>query len=347
MAGSGQAHLRGADALLRVEDLVVEHRNPRGTTVHAVSGLSLDVLRGETVGLVGESGCGKSSAARAVMMLPGPTSGRVRLEGRDLAHAPRRELRALRTRFQMIFQDPVGALNPRRTVRSLVADGLAIAGVAKPWDTRVDEVLRAVGLDPATVGERRPSELSGGQCQRVAIARALVLDPALVICDEPVSALDVSVQAQILNLLEDMKDRYALSMLFIAHDLSVVKHISDRVMVMYMGKLCEVAAPDALYHAPRHPYTRELLDAMPDPVRDSLPPPEQLTAPETPSPTAPPSGCRFRARCSHAVEICARAEPELRPVGPGHFLACHAPPRDGGAPGPQAAARPASPSSDS
>jgi peptide/nickel transport system ATP-binding protein len=325
MAGTGRAHLRDAGtALLSVDDLVVEYKAAAGKHVHAVSGLSLDVLRGETFGLVGESGCGKSSIARAIMMLTRPTSGTIRFDGRDLTGLASGELRRTRRRLQMIFQNPTSSLNARRTIRNIVAEGLSINRIPKPWDDRIDEALLAVGLDPSVVKNRHPRELSGGQCQRVAIARALVLDPALVVCDEPVSALDVSIQAQILNLLEAMKERYSLTMVFIAHDLVVVKNISDRVGVMYLGKLCEVAPSDELYAHPQHPYTQALLSAIPapDPFAEERP---MLATGDLPSPLTPPSGCRFRTRCPRAQERCAVEEPTMKPTGDGHFVACHFP----------------------
>jgi peptide/nickel transport system ATP-binding protein len=332
MAGTGQAHLRaGDDVVLRVEDLVVEFPGGRGRKVNAVSGISLDARRQETVSLVGESGCGKSSTGRAIMQLPPPTAGSVLFEGTDLTRLRGEALRRTRSHLQMIFQDPISSLNPRRSVRDIVAEGMRIwhRGVDQ---RRVDEALDAVGLDPRLVGERRPHQLSGGQCQRVCIARALVLDPTVVLCDEPVSALDVSVQAQILNLLEEMKGRYGLTLLFVAHDLAVVKRISDRVLVMYLGKLCEVAAPDALFARPAHPYTSLLLDSIPTttPTAESAGDGEDGPRAEMPSPTAPPSGCRFRTRCPRAAAICATTEPVLRPVGagpgdPDHYVACHFP----------------------
>src|SRR5687768_15439874 len=243
MAGTGTAHLR-ENALLRVDDLVVEFPAGPGNKVHAVSGISLDIVDGETLGLVGESGCGKSTTGRAIMQLPHPTSGSVSFNGKDLTKLDREELRRTRTQLQMIFQDPISSLNPRRKIKDIIREPLLI------WDradgmAKVDEVLEAVGLDPAGVGDRRPHQFSGGQCQRISIARALVLEPKVIICDEPVSALDVSVQAQILNLLEEMKRRYQLTLVFIAHDLAVVTNISDRVPVMYLGKVCEVGAPAA------------------------------------------------------------------------------------------------------
>ncbi len=328
MAGSGTAHLRDAEALLRVEHLVVEFPAAGRRRVHAVSDVSFDVLQGETLGLVGESGCGKSTTGRAVMQLPAPTSGRVWFEGRELTALSGDELRRLRPRLQMIFQDPISSLNPRRRVRDIVGEPLAIWDLGTPADRRrrVAEVLEAVGLDSESAGDRRPHQFSGGQCQRISIARALMLEPKLVICDEPVSALDVSVQAQILNLLEDMKARYGLTLIFIAHDLAVVRNISDRVAVMYLGKLCEVAPADELYRAPAHPYTATLLASVPvpDPLVRPDPAVEELDV-ELPSPLAPPSGCRFRTRCPRAAAVCAEREPEIREVAGGHFAACHFP----------------------
>jgi peptide/nickel transport system ATP-binding protein len=327
MAGSGNDHLRPRDeALLRIEDLEVTYRTAAGT-VQAVSGISLDLRAGETLGLVGESGCGKSTTGKAILQLPPPTSGRVYLDGVDLTELRGEALRAVRPRLQCVLQDPISSLNPRRRVRDIVREPLRIWGRGDDAEqlARVNEVLEAVGLDPESAGGRRPHELSGGQCQRVSIARALVLDPAVLVCDEPVSALDVSVQAQILNLLEDMKDRYGLTMVFIAHDLAVVRTISDRVAVMYLGKLCEVGPPDEVYRAPRHPYTAALLQSIPvaDPaVRPST---EHTLSGELPSPLDPPTGCRFRTRCPRATERCVVEEPQMQPMGDGHHVACHHP----------------------
>jgi peptide/nickel transport system ATP-binding protein len=331
MAGTGTAHLRAeADVLLRVEDLVVEFPAEGRHKVKAVSGISLDVAPGETLGLVGESGCGKSTTGRAVMQLPRPTSGHVLFEGVELTELKGEALRRTRPRLQMIFQDPISSLNPRRKIGDIVAEGLDIwnVGDSASRARKIDEVLGAVGLDPDTARDRRPHEFSGGQCQRISIARAVITEPKLLICDEPVSALDVSVQAQILNLLELMKQRYQLTMVFIAHDLAVVKNVSDRVAVMYLGKLCEVGGPDDLYAHPGHPYTTALLAAIPvpDPMTrggdgNGVP----LLAGEIPSNTDPPSGCRFRTRCPKAQARCAAEEPIMRAVAPGQFVACHFP----------------------
>jgi peptide/nickel transport system ATP-binding protein len=329
MAGSGTAHLRDAEkALLRVENLHVEFPVGRkGLRVHAVSDVSIDVLEGETLGLVGESGCGKSTTGRAIVQLPRPTRGKVIFGGQDLMQLHGEEMRRRRPQMQMIFQDPISSLNPRRRVGDIVSEPLRIwdRGDAASRTKVVDEVLEAVGLDPAASRGRRPHQFSGGQCQRICIARALVLDPKLIICDEPVSALDVSVQAQILNLLEDMKARYGLTLVFIAHDLAVVKNVSDRVAVMYLGKLCEVAGPDDLYAQPAHPYTAALLSSIPVPDPNVEARAGMTLSGELPSPIAPPSGCRFRTRCPRAEERCANEEPQMRKVADGHFVACHFP----------------------
>ncbi|MBM3658357.1 MAG: ATP-binding cassette domain-containing protein [Actinobacteria bacterium] len=328
MAGSGTAHLRGdGDSLLRVEHLLVEFPVGRsGLKVNAVTDVSFDILEGETLGIVGESGCGKSTTGRAVMQLPPPKGGRVVYDGVELTSLKGEDLRAMRPRLQMIFQDPISSLNPRRKVKDIVREGLDIwnIGDKDSRDAKVLEVLEAVGIDPANV-ERRPHEFSGGQCQRISIARAVVTDPKLIICDEPVSALDVSVQAQILNLLEDMKARYGLTLVFIAHDLAVVKNVSDRVMVMYLGKVCEVAGPDTLYSQPAHPYSAALLAAIPVPDPGTRPDAQQVLGGEIPSPMEPPSGCRFRTRCPRAQPQCGQEEPELREVAPGQYVACHFP----------------------
>jgi len=316
------------ETLLRIDDLVVNYPVPHSDQkVHAVSGVSLEVKRGETLGLVGESGCGKSTLGRALLQLPRPTSGAVSYEGVDLTRLRERELRKYRSSLQMIFQDPIASLNPRWSVARIVSDPLAVhdRGTRQQRREKTAEVLSAVGLDPSTMQERRPHQLSGGQSQRVAIARALVLEPALIVCDEPVSALDVSVQAQILNLLEDMKDRYDLSLLFISHDLAVVHNISDRVAVMYLGKLCEVGTPDAIFKHPAHPYTQALIRSIPVPSPGAAPEADEHLAADLPSPIHPPSGCRFRTRCPLATERCAAEEPQLVRVDADQFVACHYP----------------------
>jgi len=443
VAGSGTAHLRPDDeALLAAEDLVVEF--PVGNTglkVHAVSGISIDVAEGETLGLVGESGCGKSTTGRAILQSPAPTAGEVRFEQRALTSLDPEAMRRTRPRLQMIFQDPISSLNPRRTIRDVVAEpldiwwaesfprpvvarafddvsrwipptlrrvwryahyGLPVAGLAfafwvvseavegkgsEDWlgwtqvvaavlaivagvflvpfaivfaamgllwlalgilapitgiprrirmlrdrrrhraeaDQKVTEVLDSVGIDTSTALNRKPHEFSGGQAQRISIARALILEPKVIICDEPVSALDVSVQAQILNLLQEMKRRYGLTLVFIAHDLAVVKNVSDRVAVMYLGKLCEVGDPDVLYEQPAHPYTAALLSAIPIPDPNRRPEAAAGVHGELPSPIAPPSGCRFRTRCPRATDRCADEEPQIGAVGEDHYVACHYP----------------------
>ncbi len=442
MAGSGTAHLRDGetDLVLQVEHLVVEYPSQRGP-VHAVSDISFDIADRETLGLVGESGCGKSTTGKAILRIPPPTSGRVLLDGVDLSTLSHEEMRAQRAHLQMIFQDAISSLNPRRRIREIVGEPLEIAWLEsfkrsgwiraweryvpwmlriwrQPWvrklaipaltaffvglivwvvstaiaggedasnagttvgnvlmiaalialipvflvlfvtavvwliltigmpiagiprslrirrgraafekerDAKVHTVLTDVGIDADAAMERRPHEFSGGQAQRISIARALVLDPKLIICDEPVSALDVSVQAQVLNLLEDLKTKYGISLLFIAHDLAVVKNVADNVIVMYLGKICEVAPPDELFLRPLHPYTDILMSSIP--VTDpSVDPRSAVTiSGELPSPVAPPSGCRFRTRCPRAGDICAVEEPQLRDFGSGQFVACHFP----------------------
>ena len=327
MAGSGTAHMRNTvDAVLTVRDLTVEFRVAKDKIVKAVSGLSFDVIKGETLAIVGESGCGKTTLARAVLQLPPPNSGEVVFDKTDLTLLPKENLRSARTSMQMIFQDPISSLDPRMTVHQLIDEPLEIwdRGTRAERDERINNLLNNVGLEPELVLNRRSYEFSGGQCQRISIARALALDPRMLICDEPVSALDVSIQAQILNLLQDMKDRFGLTMIFISHDLAVVKAVSNRVMVMYLGKICEVATPDTLYSKPAHHYTKALLNSVPiaDPTRQRK---TELLQGEPPSPMNPPSGCRFRTRCAMATTICAEQEPQLREVSPGQFVACHHP----------------------
>jgi len=329
MAGTGKAHLHeSAQSLLRVEDLVVEFPVGRtGLKVNAVSGISLDVMPGETLGLVGESGCGKSTTGRAIMQLPRPTSGSIRFDGSELTSLSGDAMRQARTSIQMIFQDPISSLNPRRKVRDIVMEPLNIwnVGTKAERQAKVDRTLEEVGIDPQRAAESQPHQFSGGQCQRISIARALVLDPKMIICDEPVSALDVSVQAQVLNLLEDLKASRDLTLIFIAHDLAVVKNVSDRVAVMYLGKVCEVAKADDLYRRPLHPYTEVLLSSIPEPDPSVVMRERKRIEGEPPSPVMPPSGCRFRTRCPFAQERCAAEEPQLRPMDDGHFVACHFP----------------------
>ncbi|HTV88443.1 MAG TPA: oligopeptide/dipeptide ABC transporter ATP-binding protein [Stellaceae bacterium] len=311
--------------LLELRNLVVEYRAGR-RTVQAVSGVSFDIARGETLGLVGESGCGKSSLGRAIQLLTMPNSGSVTFDGVELTRLGRAALRRMRRRIQLIFQDPIASLNPRRRIGDIVAEPLRIAGIAdrRRRAARVHEVLAAVGLDADQVQGRFPHEFSGGQCQRICIARALAIEPELLICDEAVSALDVSIRAQILNLLEAMKARYRLTLLFIAHDLAAVKAVSDRVAVMYLGRLCEIGPTEALYRAPAHPYTATLFAAIPVPDPNAAVP-ESVPVGEPPSPLAPPSGCRFRTRCTRADRQCAEVAPELREIAPGRRVACHHP----------------------
>ena len=311
--------------LLEVKNLVVEYV-VGNKIVHAVSDVSLEIARGETLGLVGESGCGKSTLGRAVLQLRRAQSGKVLFDGEDLTSMRGEALRKMRRRVQLIFQDPIASLNPRRRIGDIIAEPLVIAGYkdANKRQELVREVLGAVGLDPALVVDRLPHEFSGGQCQRICIARALVLNPEFIICDEPVSALDVSIRAQILNLLEEMKARFRLTLLFIAHDLAVVKAVSDRVAVMYLGRICEVGPSEQLFAKPAHPYTALLIEAIPVPDPD-VRPAESVPVGEPPSPIAPPSGCRFRTRCPRADRRCAEDVPELRPIAAGKYVACHHP----------------------
>lgn len=322
---------KGDNTFLAIDNLTVEYPLQGGRKVHAVTDFTAHVQRGETLGLVGESGCGKSSAARAVMQLPRPTRGQVTLDGQELTGLRGRALQQARRRFQMIFQDPIASLNPRMTIRDIVAAPLEIAGIGTEEErtAKVMAMLEKVGINADQALERRPHEFSGGQCQRISIARALILEPDLLVCDEAVSALDVSVQAQVLNLLEELKKELGLTMLFISHDLAVVKHVSDRVAVMYLGRLCELADAETIYRNPVHPYTRTLLSAVPEPDPDAPAHEMNLVPGELPSPVNPPSGCPFRTRCPHATDLCASDEPQQQEVGPGHFVACHHPLLDG------------------
>jgi len=304
----------------------------KGGTLTAVSDVSFAVQPGETLGLVGESGCGKSSLARAIMQLPPPAIGQVRLDGTDLTSLSGESLRLARSRMHLIFQDPISSLNPRRNIASIVAEPAVVWGRSSGEQLRelVDQNLEAVGLDPDDTRNRRPRQFSGGQCQRICIARALILEPDLIICDEPVSALDVSIQAQILNLLDRLRRERGLTLIFISHDLAVVKNVSDKIAVMYLGRICEVADSDTLYRRPAHPYTRALIDSIPgrdtttrNSARDG-----SRRAPlsgELPSAARPPSGCRFRTRCPRAQAVCAEEDPALLPAGAGHTVACHFP----------------------
>ncbi|MGA4542830.1 oligopeptide/dipeptide ABC transporter ATP-binding protein [Uniformispora flossi] len=312
------------DILLTVSDLVQQFRVPGGV-MNAVAGVGFELKRGKTLGLVGESGCGKSTLARAILQLTKPTKGSVVFDGQDLTKLNKEGLRVMRRRIQMVFQDPISALNPRRKIKDIVAEGLVISGTPKDEVApRVAEMLRKVGLDPEFVSDRRPHQFSGGQCQRIAIARAMVVNPDLLICDEPVASLDVSVQAQVLDLLDDMKASTGVSMIFVAHDLAVVRNISDEVAVMYLGRICETGDTDAIYDNPAHPYTRALLDAVPAPDPGAEHSGPALKG-EIPSPMRPPTGCRFRTRCPLATDRCADEVPQLREVAPGHRVACHFP----------------------
>lgn len=307
-------------SLLSISDLRTHFRLPNGS-LRALDGVSLDLHAGETLGIVGESGCGKSTLGKTILRLVEPTSGSIRFGGEDVTGVPARKLASFRRRAQMVFQDPFGSLNPRHTVRRILTDPLKVHGLGgkAEREERVQAIAERVGLDVATL-DRYPHEFSGGQRQRIGIARALILEPDLVICDEPVSALDLSIQAQTLNLLGRMKADLNLSYIFISHDLSVVRYFTDRVLVMYLGQVVESAPTRSLWQVPRHPYTRALMDAVPDPGR------RHHAAPikgDLPSPQDVPSGCRFHPRCPLATELCATTEPELRDFGGGHSAACH------------------------
>jgi peptide/nickel transport system ATP-binding protein/oligopeptide transport system ATP-binding protein len=328
-----------SDNLVEVRDLVKHFPITKGiifrkqvAAVHAVDGVSFDVRRGETLGLVGESGCGKSTTARLMCRLIEPTSGTVRFDGQEITGLSRRALRPLRSDVQMVFQDPYSSLNPRKSVGAIIGEPFVIHKVltdAKARRLRVQELMERVGLNPEHYN-RYPHEFSGGQRQRIGVARAIALDPKLIIADEPVSALDVSIQAQVLNLLRDLQRDMGLTIVFIAHDLSVVRHMCDRIAVMYLGKVVEIAGADELYGHPRHPYTGALLRAVPvpDPTMHEVTT-GRVLAGDIPSPTSPPPGCRFHTRCPKRQDVCSQTEPLLEPQEGGNVAACHFPLSDG------------------
>ena len=318
--------MNAAQPVLRVQNLSVNY-SVGGKVLRAAEDVSFEIPAGQTLALVGESGCGKSSVARAVMQLLPQSQGRIEVEGQDLRSLSASALKRLRPRFQMIFQDPISSLNPRRRVKEILESPLRIAGVhdAAERARRVANVLELVGLDPVATLPRHPHEFSGGQCQRISIARALVLEPVLLVCDEPVSALDVSVRAQVLNLLNELRERLGLSLLFISHDLAVVRNVADRIAVMYLGRIVEAGDADRIISQPAHPYTTALLSAVPQ--ADPLIPVQRLALKtgEMPSALALPSGCRFQTRCPAATELCARVSPELTDLGDDRSTACHTP----------------------
>ena len=336
-----------AETLLRVDKLKVHFPVMRGVvlkkqvgTVHAVDGVSFTVARGETLGLVGESGCGKSTTGLAVLRMQAATAGRIEFEGQDITDHDKAQMRPIRRRLQMVYQDPYGSLNPRMKVNAIIGEPLVVhglAGDARAYDARIAELMRTVGLLP-DMADRYPHEFSGGQRQRIGIARALALEPSLIICDEPVSALDVSIQAQVVNVLQELQERLGLAYLFIAHDLSVVRHLSHRVAVMYLGRIVEIAPRDALYKEPLHPYTQALMSAVPvaDPVVERARK-RVVVQGEVPSALRPPPGCRFHTRCPMAMARCKVDDPVLQDLGQGRAVACHL--LDAGAAG-QAAAAP-------
>jgi oligopeptide/dipeptide ABC transporter ATP-binding protein len=337
----GRVQPPNGETLLELTDVVKHFPVPsdklfggKREHVHAVDGISLAVRRGETIGLVGESGCGKSTLARCIMRLYELTSGTVSFDGNDLSRLSARQLRPYRRKMQMVFQDPYGSLNPRRRVGSIIADPFAIHGMGRGAElkTKVQELMQLVGLNPEHYN-RFPAEFSGGQRQRIGVARALALRPELVVCDEPVSALDVSIQAQIINLLADIQGKLGLTYVFIAHDLSVVRHVSDRIAVMYLGRIVEVADTEELFTRPRHPYTKALLSAVPNPDPDLANNHDRaILSGDVPSPIRPPSGCRFHPRCPRAQSRCTTEDPVLNVKNgddPDHAAACHFPVADG------------------
>ncbi len=329
LENSGLDFMEKNEILLEVKDLKKYFPVKAGLMarphnwVRAVDGISFSLKKKETLGLVGESGCGKTTAGRTILRLLEPTSGEVIFENRNIFDLAGGDLRKLRRHMQIIFQDPFDSLNPRMTVGNIIGEPLKIHGLARGAERKemVKDILRRVGLSPEYVN-RYPHEFSGGQRQRIGIARALALQPKFIVCDEPVSALDVSIQAQIINLLEDLQEEFSLSYLFIAHDLSVVKHISDRIGVMYLGRLMELAPSNELYDNPLHPYTQALQSAVP--VPDPKTKLKRLRLPgNVPSPINPPAGCRFHTRCRYAHKICGKIEPQMQELVPGHFVACH------------------------
>lgn len=320
------------EPILRVEHLTKHFPITKGIifqkqigAVQAVDGLNFSIQKGETLGLVGESGCGKSTTGRTLLRLYEPTAGRIYFKGQDITELPESDMRALRRNMQIIFQDPYASLDPRMTIGGIISEPLEIhnIGTAKERYERVQDLLSLVGLSPFFTN-RYPHEFSGGQRQRIGIARALALQPEFIVCDEPISALDVSIQAQVVNLLEELQDKFGLTYLFIAHDLSMVRHISDRVAVMYLGKIMELASRDELYTNPLHPYSQALLSAVPipDPVKEASRQRIILTG-DVPSPINPAPGCRFASRCPIAEDICRQEEPEWREISPNHWVACH------------------------
>jgi oligopeptide transport system ATP-binding protein len=322
-----------AETLLRVTDLKVHFPVSSGqlfqksaATIQAVDGVSFSLARGETLGLVGESGCGKSTTGLAILRMNTPTAGKIEFEGLDITKYSKSQMRPVRRRMQMVYQDPYGSLDPRMKVRDIIGEPLEVHGMAgnrRDYDDRIAALMRTVGLLP-DMADRYPHEFSGGQRQRVGIARALALEPSLIVCDEPVSALDVSIQAQVINVFVELQQRLGLAYLFIAHDLAVVRHVSDRIAVMYLGRIVEIATRDALYKSPQHPYTQALLESVPvaDPAVEKTRQ-RRVVSGEVPSPISPPSGCRFHTRCSYAFERCRSEDPALRDLGGGQAVACH------------------------
>ena len=322
-SSSALVQVRGLKKYFPISQGIIFQR--KVADVKAVDGLDFEIRKGETLGLVGESGCGKSTTGRTILQLYRPTEGNVVFQGKDLAALKGEDLRKMRRNMQMIFQDPYASLNPRMTVGDIIGEPLEVHNIAKGKDkkARVEDLLKVVGLNPYFIN-RYPHEFSGGQRQRIGIARALAVQPDFIVCDEPISALDVSIQAQIINLLEELQQQFNLTYLFIAHDLSVVRHISDRIAVMYLGKIVELTDRDALYRNPRHPYTKALLSAVPipDPLVEEKRERVILTG-DVPSPVNPPKGCRFHTRCPIAVDQCKVDDPAWRDLGEDHWVACH------------------------